>query len=70
MFPSKIVTYAADICFVHTPTYRSFSCSLLACSACAFSCLSRSSFSLAALLNCSKLSLEERTEEAGVDWDL
>lgn len=68
---SNKLGHAVDFCFhcytlLHfTPTYRSFSCSLLAC----FSCLSLSSFSLAARLNCSKLSLEERTEEAGVDWD-
>lgn len=56
--------------FCASASYRSFSCSLRICSACAFSCLSLSSFSLAALLNCSKLSLEERTAEAGVDCDL
>lgn len=52
-----------------TRTYRSFSCSFRASWFWAFSCLSRSSFSRAARRNCSKLSLEERTEEAGVDWD-
>lgn len=52
------------------PTYRSFSCSFRASWFWAFSCLSLSSFSRAARRNCSKLSLEERTEEAGVDWDL
>lgn len=52
------------------PTYRSFSCSFRASWFWAFSCLSLSSFSRAARRNCSKLSLEERTKEAGVDWDL
>lgn len=61
---------ASPIVLCLSAPHRSFSCSLRICSACAFSCLSLSSFSLAALLNCSKLSLEERTAEAGVDCDL